>query len=111
MKETSDSTTAQITSSDSLGAEDATYRFTVSPTLAIPTEGVMVLTVPSGVTVPDNSVSGFTMDYIEGCTRAGSLDYDSSTRELTIEDAFGTYLEGGSSDVSFDLTGWTNPSD
>ena len=47
----------------------------------------------------------------EGCTTGGSLSYDSSTRELTIENSFGSYLVGGSSDLVFDITGWTNPSD
>lgn len=84
IKETTDSTTATITANDSLGATDATYQFSVGATLAIPTEGVMVLTVPSGVTVPSDSVSDFSMSCSAGCTTAGTLSYDSSTRELTI---------------------------
>ena len=84
IKVTTDSTTATITANDSLGATDATYQFSIASTLAIPTEGVMVLTVPSGVTVPSDSVSGFSMSCSAGCTSAGTLSYDSSTRELKI---------------------------
>ena len=73
-------------------------------------EGVIVLTVPSGVTVPSNSVSSFSMTCDAGCNTAGNLSYSSSDSELTIENAFTSYLDGGSK-LTFSLTGWTNPSD
>ena len=71
----------------------------------------MILTVPVGVTVPDNDPSSFIMACTTGCNSGGSyMTYDSTLRELTITSAFTSYLTGGST-VSFSLTGWTNPDD
>ena len=81
------------------------------PTNPIPREGVLVLTVPTGVTVPSDDVSTFSMICSAGCsTGSGMLSYDSSTRELTIESAFTSFMQA-SNTLTFSITGWTNPSD
>ena len=108
---TTSGTTAAISAGgDGLGAEDITYQFTVANTNAVPADGVMILTVPDGVTVPSNSVSDFVMVCTSGCDTAGTLSYDSGDRQITIEDSFGSYVDAGSS-ISFSLFGWTNPTD
>lgn len=109
VKETSTSTSAIISSGDSPGATDATYTFSVVTTNDIPTQGALVLTVPTGVTVP-NSAKSFSVSCTSGCDNLGSKTISYSSSKLTITGAFSSYLSGGS-DLKFDVTGWTNPSD
>jgi hypothetical protein len=72
----------------------------------------MILTVPSGVTVVSNDVSGYTLVCSSGCDNAAgaSFSYDSVNRLVTISNAFSSYTAAGTT-VTIEVTGWTNPSD
>ena len=45
-------TAAIVGNTDGVGTQNAQYQFTFTPTLPIPAEGVLTMTVPSGITVP-----------------------------------------------------------
>lgn len=78
-----------------------------TPSLPIPSEGVMTITVPSGVTVPGS----LTVKCISGCLSAGVLSWDSVKSQIKIRSAFNNgYIVGGTK-VSFTVTGFTNPND
>jgi len=97
---------------DGIGVSGATYQFSFKTTNPIPVEGIMVLTVPSGVTVVDNDVSDYTVTCSSGCTNAASasISYSAAYRQVTISDAFSSYT-ASSTTVTISVTGWTNPDD
>ena len=79
------------------------------PSLPIPSEGVLTLTVPSGITVPSSVNLQFVCS--AGCKQNGSLTYSANTGTIQIKNAFqNSYLQGGTT-IRFTLTGFTNPTD
>jgi len=75
-----------VGNTDGVSTANASYQMEFINSLPIPAEGIMVLTVPSGVTVPNASASSITMTCNTGCSKAGSLSY--SNGEFTIKNAF-----------------------
>ena len=74
----------------------------------------MELKVPSTITVPGDSTSGFIFN-CNFCTTisTGTLAWDSATRIMKISNVFPTsvdYTYKGTA-LSFSIKGWTNPSD
>jgi len=99
-----------------IGVTGASYEFTVKNLNMIPEEGVIVITVPTGVTVVDNA-SDFEWSCESGCNTSPSgvsFDWNSGDRTLTITNVF---LGGDVDDfkagqtIIFTITGWTNPTD
>jgi len=82
----SDGKASIVGNTDGVSTANASYQMEFITTLPIPSEGMMVLTVPSGVTVPNASASSITMSCNTGCSKAGSLTY--SNGEFTIKNAF-----------------------
>ena len=112
-KETLTGTSAEITGTlDGIGVRDATYQFEFRNANMIPADGRIVITVPSGVTIPDDDVTFFSYDCTLGCddTNPGSLVWSSGDRELTMIGAFSEYLDSGNI-IKFTITGWQNPAD
>jgi hypothetical protein len=85
------------------------YTFTLTTASAIPMDGYFAITVPSEIGVTDGSMTLL-------CTfcsteAAGTLEWDSGTRELKVLGIFSSstdYLYGGSY-IEFVIGGWTNP--
>lgn len=70
---------------DGVAVEDVSYQFEIRNTLSLPSETVIVITVPDGVVIPDNDAGNLAITCDAGCTQAGTMDY--SGDELTITDA------------------------
>ena len=92
-----------LANTDGVGTENAQYQFTFVPGLPIPIEGVMVITVPAGITYPN----GLTLSCSAGCS--GSVTPTTTPTTITINNAFNSYINGNT--VTFVLTGFTNPAD
>ena len=101
-------TTGLTISDTGLSVTDVTYTFSITNQNAIPQEGVIIIVVPTGVTIPSNDFSDLIMVCTSGCNTAGTLSYNSGSRDLTIENSFTSYLDSAST-ISFTLTGWMNP--
>lgn len=92
---------------------DSTYEFQFTNSNPIPAEGLIIITVPTGVVVPDGSVADFSYACSLGCDTSspGTLSYSDVDRELTITGAFTSFFDGTTSAVKFTITGWQNPED
>ena len=80
---------------DGINTMDATYTFLLKNNQPVPYEGVMVITVPSAVTIPDDDPDELTLTCTSGCKEgAHTWEFDAPT--LTITGAFSTdgYWEG-----------------
>ena len=68
--------------------------------------------MPAGVVVPNNDASSFSLTCASGCTNAAAaaFSYSSSTRLLSITEAFAAYTPAGTT-IKISITGWTNPID
>ena len=79
----------------------------------VPTEGVIIITVPLASMVP--SISDFSMTCSSGCDSSSpTLTWSSGTKQLTVTGAFGTAVKStpdGGSKIIFNISGWTNPPD
>ena len=101
---------------DGIGVIGASYEFKLRNDNMIPEEGVIIITVPSAVTVLSNA-SGFSITCALGCNTSNSptFTWDSSGRTLTILNLFvgGAVTASSSTDqgVFFTITGWQNPND
>ena len=96
---------------DGISKENANYGFTYRAANPIPdTAGLLVITVPDGVTVPGASASTLALTCNSGCADSGaSMAYASGSRELTITGLFTSYVDAGET-LDFEILGWTNPS-
>ena len=106
-------TSASLTDGAGFSTEDATYEFSFVTTNPIPSEGVMILKVPDGITIDSDLVDDFTIVCSEGCSSdSATMSYDDSDgdQDVYISGAFASYLEGGNT-ITFAITGWTNPAE
>lgn len=96
-KQSTGTSASIIGTADGFGVSGATYQFEFMLRNPVPFEGVMVIKVPPGVTVPDNNVSNFSLKCTLGCSSAATavLTYVSGSRELSIAGAFGSYINAG----------------
>ncbi len=67
-----------IGNTDGVSTQNAQYQMEFTTTLPIPSEGIMVMTVPSGVAVPNASASSISMICNAGCSTNGALTYSNS---------------------------------
>ena len=101
---------------DGIGVTGATYEFKLRNNNMIPEEGVMIITVPTAVTVTD-SASSFVLACSLGCNTGNSpaFSWNAALRKLTVTNAFVGAAVAASDNseqgVFFTIEGWTNPND
>ena len=90
---------------------NVSYEFSVITINTIPKGGYFTLTVPASVSVPGNSVAGFTIACSLGCTSTNAvITWDSVGRLMKFDGLFPLNSGlGPNATLNFTVKGWTNP--
>lgn len=92
-----------------MGTENAQYEISFIPQLDIPAEGVMTITIPTGISAP--SANNLSVKCNNGCRSNGSLTYSFGSGELTLKNMFAGGYNVARTAVKFTITGFKNAPD
>jgi hypothetical protein len=97
---------------DGVLQEDVDYYFTIEIASPIPKGGYIALTVPDEIGIPDDPSTEMSFTCTFCATESeGTIDWDSSSRELKFKDLLleDTDYMYEDSIMTFEVSGWTNP--